>query len=145
MTGSSSTMSSRELAVGQASTKARRRHGTPGRTSRSSGGRRGAEALLRAELFGWEIDSDNPMGRGTVQREGNVNDRGVGIGGGIAGGPTGPATTLHVEVPDVEAALATAEARRTRVMGPDEVPGPASRRPLPPTPRALVGVMRFLT
>ena len=39
-----------------------------------------------SELFGWEIDADNPMNYGTIEREKNLNDEGVGIGGGIAGG-----------------------------------------------------------
>ena len=42
-----------------------------------------------SELFGWEIDANNPMRYGIVQREGNVSPAGVGIGGGIAGGPDG--------------------------------------------------------
>jgi uncharacterized protein len=40
-----------------------------------------------SELFGWQIDADNPMNYGVVMREGNVSDDGVGIGGGVAGGP----------------------------------------------------------
>lgn len=41
------------------------------------------------ELFGWEIDSNNPVGYGIVAREGNVNSDGVGIGGGVGQGPEG--------------------------------------------------------
>jgi predicted enzyme related to lactoylglutathione lyase len=77
-----------------------------------------------AELFGWEIDANNPMGYGLVQREGNVNEDGVGIGGGVGGGPDGydGHVTFYVEVPDVEAALAKAESLGgTRMMGPDQV------------------------
>jgi uncharacterized protein len=77
-----------------------------------------------SELFGWEIDSSNPMGYGLVQREGNVNPDGVGIGGGVAGGPEGYEghVTFYVEVPDVEAALAKAESLGgSRVMGPEKV------------------------
>ncbi len=77
-----------------------------------------------AELFGWEIDSSNPMGYGLVQREGNTNADGVGIGGGIGGGPEGYEghVTFYVEVPDVEAALAKAESLGgARVMGPENV------------------------
>jgi len=79
-----------------------------------------------SELFGWEIDADNPMKYGTIQRDGNTNADGAGIGGGIAGGPDGydGHVTFYIEVPDVEAALAKAdELGGTRVMGPDEVPG----------------------
>jgi predicted enzyme related to lactoylglutathione lyase len=77
-----------------------------------------------SQLFGWEIDAENPMGYGLVSREGNVNADGVGIGGGIASGPVGYGghVTFYVEVPDVEAALAQAESLGgTRMMGPEQV------------------------
>ena len=85
-----------------------------------------AEKLQRyyADLFGWQIDADNPMNYGMVQREGNVNPEGVGIGGGVGTGPPGydGHVTFYVEVPDVEAALVRAEGLGgTRVMGPDKV------------------------
>jgi uncharacterized protein len=76
-----------------------------------------------AELFGWQINADNPMRYGLVQREDNVNADGIGIGGGVGGGPEGydGHVTFYVEVPDVEAALANAESLGgTRMMGPDE-------------------------
>jgi uncharacterized protein len=74
-----------------------------------------------SELFGWEIDADNPPNYGIVQRDGNTNADGVGIGGGIGAGPEGydGHITFYVEVPDVEAALAKAESLGgTRMMGP---------------------------
>jgi uncharacterized protein len=77
-----------------------------------------------SDLFGWEVDSDNPMNYGLVQRDGNTNADGVGIGGGIATGPQGYEghVTFYVEVPDVEATLAKAESQGgTRMMGPEEV------------------------
>ena len=77
-----------------------------------------------AELFGWEIDSDNPMNYGMVARDGNVNPDGIGIGGGVGAGTEGydGHVTFYVEVDDVEAALAKAESLGgTRVMGPDKV------------------------
>ncbi len=77
-----------------------------------------------SELFGWEIDSNNPMNYGLVQREGNVNAEGVGIGGGIGTGPEGYSghVTFYVEVPDVEAALAQAQSLGgSRMMGPDKM------------------------
>ena len=80
-----------------------------------------------SDLFGWEIDRPiGPMSYGIVQREGNVNAEGVGIGGGVGGGMDGydGHVTFYVEVPDVEAGLAKAESLGgSRVMGPDEVPG----------------------
>jgi predicted enzyme related to lactoylglutathione lyase len=77
-----------------------------------------------SELFGWQIDANNPMNYGIVQREGNTNADGVGIGGGIASAPEGSEghLTFYVEVPDVEAALAKADSLGgTRLMGPDKV------------------------
>jgi predicted enzyme related to lactoylglutathione lyase len=76
------------------------------------------------ELFGWQVDANNPMGYGVVDRDGNVTADGIGIGGGVGGGPEGyPGhVTFYVEVPDVEAALANAESLGgSRVMGPDQV------------------------
>ena len=79
-----------------------------------------------SELFGWEIDADNPMNYGTIQREGNTNADGAGIGGGVGTAPGGydGHVTFYVEVPDVEAALAKADSLGgKRLMGPDKVPG----------------------
>ena len=77
-----------------------------------------------SDLFGWEIDSDNPVNYGIVQRDGNTNAAGVGIGGGIGAAPEGYSghVTFYVEVPDVEAALARAESLGgSRMMGPEKV------------------------
>jgi predicted enzyme related to lactoylglutathione lyase len=79
-----------------------------------------------SELFGWEIDSNNPMDYGIVSRDRNVSDDGIGIGGGVASGPEGYEghVTFYVAVPDVEAALAKAESLGgTRVMGPETIMG----------------------
>src|SRR5262249_43813038 len=80
-----------------------------------------------AELFEWEIDANNPLSYGSVAREGNTNPAGVGIGGGVAAGPTPDYdghVTFYVEVPDVERALARAESLGgKRVFGPAPVPG----------------------
>ena len=78
------------------------------------------------ELFGWNIDSGNPMDYGIVAREENLAPDGSGIGGGVAGGPPGYEghLTFYVAVEDCEAALAkAADLGGTRVMGPDEIPG----------------------
>jgi predicted enzyme related to lactoylglutathione lyase len=77
-----------------------------------------------SQLFGWEIDANNPMGYGLVAREGNTTPDGIGIGGGVSSGPEGyPGhVTVYVEVDDVEGSLAKAEQLGgTRMMGPDEV------------------------
>jgi predicted enzyme related to lactoylglutathione lyase len=83
-----------------------------------------AMAAFYSDLFGWAIDTNNPMGYGTVAREENLNADGIGIGGGIGRGPDGYGghVTFYVEVPDVEAALAKAESLGgTRMMGPEKV------------------------
>jgi predicted enzyme related to lactoylglutathione lyase len=77
-----------------------------------------------SELFGWGIDADNPMHYGVVNRDDNLNDDGVGIGGGVGVGPEGydGHVTFYVQVRDVEEALAKAERLGgSRRMGPDEV------------------------
>jgi predicted enzyme related to lactoylglutathione lyase len=76
------------------------------------------------ELFGWSIDANNQWNYGTVDRAENLSSQGIGIGGGIGQVPDAAMpghTTVYVEVPDVEAALARAEALGgTRLMGPDK-------------------------
>jgi predicted enzyme related to lactoylglutathione lyase len=79
-----------------------------------------------SDLFGWEIQSDNPLSYGIVSREGNTNADGAGIGGGVGQAPDGydGHLTFYVEVRNVEATLANAESLGgKRIMGPDEVPG----------------------
>jgi len=71
-----------------------------------------------AELFGWKINSDNPMNYGMV----NLGDQ---VGGGIGPAPEGqPGHALfYVGVDDVEASLKKAESLGgSRVFGPMEVP-----------------------
>jgi len=77
-----------------------------------------------SELFGWEIDADNPMNYGIVNREDNLNAEGIGVGGGVGQGPEGYGghVTFYVEVSDVEAALSQAESLGgSRVMGPEQI------------------------
>jgi uncharacterized protein len=79
-----------------------------------------------SELFGWDIDADNEMNYGVVNRDGNTTADGVGIGGGVAGGPEGydGHVTFYVEVPDVEEALSKAESLGgSRIMGPETIMG----------------------
>jgi predicted enzyme related to lactoylglutathione lyase len=77
-----------------------------------------------SDLFGWEFDANNPMNYGIVQRDGNTNADGIGIGGGVGVGPEGYEghVTFYIEVPDVEEALQKAESLGgSRMMGPDSV------------------------
>ncbi len=86
----------------------------------------GALQSYYSQLFGWQIDANNPMNYGIVDRQQNLNKDGVGIGGGISAGPDGyPGhVTVYVEVPDVEATLSQAESLGgRRMMGPETIQG----------------------
>jgi uncharacterized protein len=78
-----------------------------------------------AELFGWNVNADNPMQYGMVDAKDNRSMTGDnGIGGGIGQGPDGYEghVTFYVAVPDVEEALQKAESLGgTRVMGPENL------------------------
>ena len=77
------------------------------------------------ELFGWNVNADNPMQYGMVDAKDNKTMTGdTGIGGGIGQGPDGYEghVTFYVAVPDVEEALQKAESLGgTRVMGPENI------------------------
>ena len=77
------------------------------------------------ELFGWNVNADNPMHYGMVDAKDNASMSGDnGIGGGIGQGPDGYEghVTFYVAVPDVEEALQKAESHGgTRVMGPESI------------------------
>jgi predicted enzyme related to lactoylglutathione lyase len=78
-----------------------------------------------SDLFGWEIDANNPMNYGMVSRDGNVTEDGSGIGGGIGPAQEGSDgwLTFYVATDDVEGSLKKAESLgATRVMGPMQVP-----------------------
>jgi predicted enzyme related to lactoylglutathione lyase len=77
-----------------------------------------------ADLFGWGINSDNPMNYGLVDP--GLNDDSRGIAGGIGGsmGGSDGYVTVYVQVDDVETALAKAESLGgTRVFGPETIMG----------------------
>jgi predicted enzyme related to lactoylglutathione lyase len=77
-----------------------------------------------AELFDWNVNADNEMKYGLVDRQENLSSDGTGIGGGIGQGPEGYGghVTFYVEVPNVEESLAKAESLGgTRVMGPETI------------------------
>jgi uncharacterized protein len=77
------------------------------------------------ELFGWNVNADNPMQYGMVDAKDNTSMTGDnGIGGGIGQGADGYEghVTFYVAVPDVEEALQKAESLGgTRVMGPENI------------------------
>jgi len=79
-----------------------------------------------AELFGWQIGTDNPLGYGVISHDDNHSTGGIGIGGGIYGDvePDYSGVTFYVEVDDVEATLQQVEALGgTRLMGPEQFEG----------------------
>lgn len=83
-----------------------------------------------ADLFGWVYDTGGPVSA-AVSEAGNYGfvdqaaNGGVGIPGGIGGGPGFAGRVIfYVGVPDVEAALRKAESLGgVRRMGPDAVAG----------------------
>jgi predicted enzyme related to lactoylglutathione lyase len=79
-----------------------------------------------SELFGWQLDTDNPMGYGVIAHSDNHGKGGVGIGGGIFGDmpPGQDGVTFYVEVDDIDATLTRAEALGgKRLMGPETAEG----------------------
>jgi predicted enzyme related to lactoylglutathione lyase len=77
-----------------------------------------------SELFGWEIDSNNPMHYGMVARRGIRRRTGRASAAVSPAGLTGYEghVTFYVAVPDIEEALAKAESLGgTRVMGPETI------------------------
>ena len=71
-----------------------------------------------ASLFGWKIDTNNPMQYGIVSAEPG------GIGGGIAQSPTAPMVTFYVAVEEPARALAQAKALGGKtLMEPHQIPG----------------------
>jgi predicted enzyme related to lactoylglutathione lyase len=78
------------------------------------------------DLFGWTIDTDNPMGYGVISHADNHSVGGIGIGGGLFGDmPAGQdGVTFYVEVDDVDATLQQVEALGgKRLMGPEQFEG----------------------
>jgi hypothetical protein len=79
-----------------------------------------------ADLFDWDVNAENEMKYGLVDRAANSNAEGIGLGGGIGQGPDGYEghVTFYVEVPSVEQALSKAESLGgSRVMGPETIMG----------------------
>lgn len=83
------------------------------------------------ELFGWEFDTGGPVSEAVSEAgnygfvDGNRTDAGVGIPGGVGGGPGFDSHIIfYAGVPDVEAALQRAESLGgKRLMGPEQAPG----------------------
>ena len=71
-----------------------------------------------ADLFGWKIDSSNPMNYGMVETGGDG-----GINGGVGDGSNWSGTRVYIAVPDLQEALDKIEAAGGRtIMPPQELP-----------------------
>ena len=75
-----------------------------------------------SELFGWEINADNPIGYGIARTHAEGD---VGIDGGIGGtGNGGSMVTFYVQSDDLEASLKKAESLGGKVVMPvTTIPG----------------------
>lgn len=84
------------------------------------GGRGNQLEKFYAELFGWRIDSNNPMNYGVVDTRGSG-----GINGGVGPNQDGSKrVTVYAQVDDLQATLDKAEKLGGRtVLPPTEVPG----------------------
>lgn len=80
-----------------------------------------------AELFGWKIDTNNPMNYGFVAP--GIGGPEEGVGGGIMQSDT-PLVTIYVQVVDLDETLRKAESMGGKaVMPPTDVPnGPTIAR-----------------
>ncbi len=77
-----------------------------------------------SDLFGWEINSDNPMNYGAIGDGQGRGPGGEGIGGGIAGGPDGYEghVTFYVSVASVQDALdKAASLGGEKMFGPEKI------------------------
>ena len=64
-----------------------------------------------ADVFGWEIDAENPMNYGRVDTK-----SGTGIAGGITASDMAPAVLVYIQVPDAQAALDKVQAAGGKVI-----------------------------
>lgn len=78
-----------------------------------------------AAVFGWKINTDNPMGYGLVDTDAKSADGGPGINGGIGGAmPGAPPVTIYVQVPKLGPVLENIKKNGGMVlMEPMAIPG----------------------
>jgi uncharacterized protein len=79
-----------------------------------------------SDLFGWKIDSNNPMNYGMVDTGAN----GEGIRGGVGDGQNWSGTRVYIQVPDLQEAL-------------DKVEGAGGKTVMPPTDLEMVSLAIF--
>src|SRR5207244_11169270 len=79
-----------------------------------------------SDLFGWKIDSNNPMNYGMVETGGEG-----GINGGVGDGDNWSGTRVYIQVPDLQAAL-------------DKVEAAGGKTRLPPNALEMVSLARVV-
>jgi len=92
-----------------------------------------------ADLFGWNVDANNPMNYGMVTGEGHP------IGGGIAGNAPdgGTLVTIYVSVDDLAATLEKATSLGGSVVTPPmDVPGGPSIAQFKDPDGNVIGIMK---
>jgi len=72
-----------------------------------------AQQRFFGELFGWNVDANNPQNYGMVGPTGPKS-----IGGGIGGTTDAPRATFYVQVPDINASLAKVESLGAQIVMP---------------------------
>lgn len=92
-----------------------------------------------SDLFGWQLDANNPMNYGMMQAGGDYP-----IGGGIAGAMDGkPLVTFYVDVDDLQATLDKAKGLGGEiVMPPMDVPGGPSIAQFKDIDGNVIGIMK---
>lgn len=89
-----------------------------------------------ANLFGWEINADNPMNYGIV------NNKGEGIDGGI-GSHNSSRVTVFVEVADLDATLQKAVELGGKIVQPvTEIPGMVTLALFSDVEGNVIGIMK---
>lgn len=74
----------------------------------------GATQQFYADLFGWKVDNNNPMGYGMIDTQAD----GQGIAGGVMSKSNASMLTFYVQVPDPQACLDRAVAKGSTVVMP---------------------------
>jgi len=91
------------------------------------------------EVFGWEVNADNPMNYGVVAAQ-----EGKGIGGGIGANPPGSVyVTVYAAVADLQATLDKAVAAGgSMVMPPTDIPGVVTMALFKDPDGNLIGIIK---
>ena len=93
------------------------------------------------ELFGWEIDANNPMNYGRVSP--GIGGPEEGIGGGITSSDSAPMVTIYVQVVSLEETLKKAESLGGKtVMPPMDLPDAPTMAQLSDLEGNIIGLVK---